>query len=62
MVAAVRRVGELDRHACREEFERRFAVEVMAEAYLRVYERARSSMRDIVRLAPPTHATPMLQS
>jgi glycosyltransferase involved in cell wall biosynthesis len=62
MVAAVRRVGELDRRACREEFERRFAVEVMAEAYLRVYERARSSMRDVVRLAPPTRATPMLQS
>ena len=62
MVAAVQRVGELDRRACREEFDRRFAVEVMAEAYLRVYERARTSVRDVVRLAPPTHATPMLQS
>jgi hypothetical protein len=62
MVAAVRRVGELERRECREEFERRFAVEVMAEAYLRVYERARSSTRDVVRVAPPAHATPMLQS
>jgi glycosyltransferase involved in cell wall biosynthesis len=62
MVAAVRRLPEIDRRACRAEFERRFSVEVMADAYLRVYERARSALRDGIRLAPPAHALPMLQS
>jgi glycosyltransferase involved in cell wall biosynthesis len=41
MVTAIARVAELSRAACRMEFERRFSVEAMAEAYLRVYERAR---------------------
>jgi len=62
MVAAVGRVGGLDRAACRAEFERRFSVEVMADAYQRVYERARTSVRDAIRVAPAAHAVPMLQS
>jgi glycosyltransferase involved in cell wall biosynthesis len=37
LVAAVRKVDTLSRHACHEEYERRFAVEVMAEKYQRVY-------------------------
>jgi len=37
MVAAVKKVGSLSREACREEFERRFSVEVMAEKYERIY-------------------------
>jgi glycosyltransferase involved in cell wall biosynthesis len=38
-VAAVDRVGALDRAACRRDFERRFTADVMADAYERVYER-----------------------
>ncbi|MFQ5748384.1 MAG: glycosyltransferase family 4 protein [Planctomycetota bacterium] len=38
-VRAVRRVGELDRRACRSEFERRFTVERMARDYLSLYNR-----------------------
>ncbi len=38
MVAAVRRVGDIERRACRREFERRFAVNVMARKYVAVYE------------------------
>jgi glycosyltransferase involved in cell wall biosynthesis len=40
MVAGVARVAAIDRTACRAEFEDRFTVEMMATAYLRVYERA----------------------
>jgi glycosyltransferase involved in cell wall biosynthesis len=36
-IAAARRVGELSRHACRREFERRFTVTQMASAYTRLY-------------------------
>jgi len=38
-VAAVDRVGELDRAACRRAVEERFSVERMAEHYLELYER-----------------------
>jgi glycosyltransferase involved in cell wall biosynthesis len=38
-VAAVRRLDELSRAACRESFERRFTAERMAADYLRLYER-----------------------
>jgi glycosyltransferase involved in cell wall biosynthesis len=62
MVAAVRRLPEIERRACRAEFERRFSVEAMADAYLRVYERARSAVRDGIRGATPAHPVPMLQS
>jgi glycosyltransferase involved in cell wall biosynthesis len=37
LVAAVKKIDTLSRQACREEYERRFAVEVMAEKYERVY-------------------------
>jgi hypothetical protein len=37
LVAAVRKARDLSRRACRDEFERRFTVEVMAENYETVY-------------------------
>jgi glycosyltransferase involved in cell wall biosynthesis len=37
LVAAVKKVERISRAACREEYERRFAVEVMAEKYERIY-------------------------
>jgi glycosyltransferase involved in cell wall biosynthesis len=37
MVAAVKKVATLSREGCRQEFERRFSVEVMAEKYERIY-------------------------
>lgn len=36
-IAAARRIGEIDRSACREVFERRFTAEVMARNYLALY-------------------------
>ena len=36
-VSAARRIGELDRRRCREEFERRFTSDLMAQRYLDVY-------------------------
>lgn len=42
MVAAVRHIGELSRAACRAEFERRFTVAKMTDAYARVYELERA--------------------
>jgi glycosyltransferase involved in cell wall biosynthesis len=47
MVDAIRRVRELDRARCREEFERRFSVERMAGDYVRLYEQC-------VRVSRPT--------
>lgn len=38
-VDAARRIGSIDRAACRAAFERRFTVTHMAQAYLRIYER-----------------------
>jgi glycosyltransferase involved in cell wall biosynthesis len=60
MVAAVGRVADLERRACREEFERRFSAEAMTDAYLRVYERARTAARDRIRIAPAAHQAPAL--
>ena len=37
LVAAVRKIDTISRAACREEYERRFAVDVMAEKYERIY-------------------------
>src|SRR5208282_903657 len=37
LVAAVKKVDTLSRQTCREEYERRFAVDVMAEKYERIY-------------------------
>jgi len=49
-VDAVRRLGEIDRHACRQEFDERFTVGRMARDYLALYERliAESGERDRV--------------
>jgi glycosyltransferase involved in cell wall biosynthesis len=44
-VAAVRRVRDLDRAACREVFDRRFTAAKMAAGYVRVYERVRAPRR-----------------
>jgi glycosyltransferase involved in cell wall biosynthesis len=38
-VAAIGRLGEIDRHACRRAVERRFTVERMADDYLALYQR-----------------------
>ena len=38
-VAAIGRLGEIDRAACRRAVERRFTVERMADAYLALYRR-----------------------
>ncbi len=60
MAAAVERVATLDRRACRGEFERRFSVEAMIDAYLRVYERARSAVTEGIRLVPkPRSLSPL---
>jgi glycosyltransferase involved in cell wall biosynthesis len=42
MAAAAGRLGELRRDQCREEFERRFTVDAMTDAYLRLYDAERS--------------------
>ena len=42
MVAAVARLRDLRRAACRKEFERRFTVPTMTDAYLRIYEAERA--------------------
>jgi glycosyltransferase involved in cell wall biosynthesis len=43
MVEAVHRVAALDRAACRQEFERRFTVQIMVQNYLKLYE---ATLRD----------------
>ena len=50
-VEAVERVGELKRVLCRKAFERRFTSEVMAQNYLRVYERVLAAERPILKVA-----------
>jgi glycosyltransferase involved in cell wall biosynthesis len=47
MVSAVARIETLERAACRAEFERRFAVSHMAEAYVRAYERECRAPREL---------------
>jgi glycosyltransferase involved in cell wall biosynthesis len=42
-VRAARALGRLDRHRCREVFEQRFTVEVMADAYVEVYRQLLAS-------------------
>jgi glycosyltransferase involved in cell wall biosynthesis len=44
-VAAIARIGEIDRAACRRSVEQRFTVERMAERYLELYERILTSPR-----------------
>jgi glycosyltransferase involved in cell wall biosynthesis len=43
MAEAVAQAAQLSRRECRAEFERRFTVATMADAYLRVYDRARAA-------------------
>lgn len=43
LVAAMRRIGEIDRAACRKHVEERFTVEEMAEGYENVYRRLTSA-------------------
>lgn len=50
-VEAVERVGELKRVLCRKAFERRFTSEVMAQNYLKVYERVLAAERPILKVA-----------
>ena len=50
-VEAVARVGELKRILCRKAFERRFTSEVMAQNYLRVYERVFEAERPALKVA-----------
>ena len=52
-VAAVARLDEIDRSACRRNFEERFAVGRMARDYLRVYERLIASAADRSAVALP---------
>jgi glycosyltransferase involved in cell wall biosynthesis len=57
LVAAVDRIGELDRARCREEAERRFSPAVMAQAYERVYAEIIHQRSGIARQWPGTKAT-----
>ena len=38
-VQALKRLGEIDREACRERVQRRFSIESMVDGYERVYDR-----------------------
>jgi glycosyltransferase involved in cell wall biosynthesis len=62
MVAAVSRVARLDRAACRAAFERRFTVDSMANAYLRLYDRVRAARMPAIRFAPAATAEPRFQA
>src|SRR5207244_7894308 len=62
MAAAVGRLGELDRATCRAEFERRFTVETMTDAYLRIYERVRAGPRSGFRVNPSRRVQPTLSA
>ena len=62
MVAAIGRVGEISRAACRASFEQRFAVETMTDAYLRLYERARGAPRETIRVLPTPRTAPTLSA
>jgi glycosyltransferase involved in cell wall biosynthesis len=47
-IDAVRRIGEIDRRACRATFERRFTVNQMASRYIRIYRRLVAQARNRV--------------
>ncbi len=53
MVAAVERIGEIDRATCRAEFEARFTAAHMARNYVQVYEAVLASRRPTVAPARP---------
>jgi len=55
LAAALARVGEISRAACRREFELRFTVGAMACRYLDVYERIRASVRPMRRRTELRH-------
>ena len=59
MVAAVSRVGDLDRCACRAAAEQRFAMRRMAEDYVRVYEQVLEDPPARPRLRAAQHAVPL---
>lgn len=62
MIGAIRWVQTLVRERCREEFARRFTAEVMAQRYLKVYQRILDAqagraavLREIPDIAGPSH-------
>jgi glycosyltransferase involved in cell wall biosynthesis len=57
-LAAVKRVGRIDRAECRRDFERRFSAAVMAAAYEDVYERMAI---DPIRVEPHSAPTPAVR-
>jgi glycosyltransferase involved in cell wall biosynthesis len=60
LVAAVERLPDLDRRACRAVFEQRFSDVVMCDRYLAVYERVLGGQRAGVRIAPVADTVPQL--
>ena len=55
-MAAIDRIGEIDRAACRRAVEARFSVEHMAERYLDLYRRILTSPTNMNPAAPATQA------
>lgn len=58
LVAAVRRVAQLDRRACRAEFDVRFTVATMTRRYLQVYDAVRRGRARHGLLRPAAHREP----
>ncbi|MCM2282576.1 MAG: glycosyltransferase family 4 protein [Bdellovibrionaceae bacterium] len=59
-VEAVRRIGEIDRRKCREDFQNRFSQERMTEQYVRLYDRlrlSRATAPSFIRSSRPMPAT-----
>lgn len=54
MVAAVERLGTIDRQACRRAFEQRFTAQAMARRYAAVYERVLAGRRPTVAFSFPS--------
>ena len=54
MVDAVTRVTAMSRSVCRADFERRFTVKAMTDAYLRVYDRVRAGIAAGARVPDQT--------
>ncbi len=52
LVAAVKRIDSISRDGCRQEFERRFTVETMADNYERVYRRLIAEAKERATAAP----------
>jgi glycosyltransferase involved in cell wall biosynthesis len=60
MVAALGRIGSIDRATCRAEFERRFSAEAMVDGYLGVFERVRSGAKATIRVGSLPRVQPSL--